>query len=47
MNWSKIAGELGYAPRVRFEAGLADTVRWYRENRAWWEPLKAAAVERL
>ncbi len=32
---------LGYEPRVGFEQGLAETVAWYRENRAWWEPLKA------
>jgi dTDP-glucose 4,6-dehydratase len=31
---------LGYAPRISFEAGLADTSRWYAANRAWWEPLK-------
>ncbi|QKW37562.1 dTDP-glucose 4,6-dehydratase [Actinomadura sp. NAK00032] len=31
---------LGYAPRVAFDDGLAETVRWYAENRAWWEPLK-------
>jgi dTDP-glucose 4,6-dehydratase len=43
VDHSKIAA-LGYAPRVTFEDGLADTVRWYRENRAWWEPLKAAAA---
>ena len=41
VDWSKIAGELGYAPRTSFDEGLADTVRWYAENRAWWEPLKA------
>ncbi|HUQ56813.1 dTDP-glucose 4,6-dehydratase [Lentzea sp.] len=40
---SKIASELGYAPRVDFAVGLADTVEWYRENRAWWEPLKERA----
>jgi dTDP-glucose 4,6-dehydratase len=33
---------LGYAPGIPFSAGLADTVGWYRENRAWWEPLKKA-----
>ena len=27
-----------------FEDGLAETVRWYRDNRAWWEPLKARAA---
>ncbi len=34
---------LGYAPAIRFSAGLADTVRWYAANRAWWEPLRVAA----
>ncbi|QTR01581.1 dTDP-glucose 4,6-dehydratase [Saccharothrix algeriensis] len=37
---TKITAELGYAPRVDFAAGLAATVEWYRDNRAWWEPLK-------
>jgi dTDP-glucose 4,6-dehydratase len=40
VDWSKIAG-LGYAPRMRFEEGLALTVEWYRAHRDWWEPLKA------
>jgi dTDP-glucose 4,6-dehydratase len=33
----------GYAPRVPFGHGLAETVRWYAAHRAWWEPLKRAA----
>ena len=41
---AKISGELGYAPRVSFEDGLAETVRWYADHRAWWEPLKARAA---
>ena len=41
---SKIASELGYAPQVDFTVGLSDTVEWYRENRAWWEPLKERAA---
>lgn len=40
---AKISTELGYAPQVPFEQGLADVVEWYRENRAWWEPLKERA----
>ncbi|HEU5110975.1 MAG TPA: dTDP-glucose 4,6-dehydratase [Micromonosporaceae bacterium] len=40
---TKITEELGYRPRVDFAAGLADTVRWYRDNRQWWEPLKESA----
>ncbi len=38
---SKIAAELGYRPEMPFEQGLAETVQWYRDNRGWWEPLKA------
>ena len=41
VDWSKIADELGYAPRVSFAEGLAATVAWYRDHREWWEPLKA------
>jgi dTDP-glucose 4,6-dehydratase len=40
---AKIQAELGYAPQVDFERGLAETVQWYLSNRAWWEPLKEAA----
>ena len=41
---TKICAELGYAPQVPFEQGLADTVAWYRDNRDWWEPLKERAA---
>jgi dTDP-glucose 4,6-dehydratase len=41
---SKISDELGYTPRTDFTAGLAATVSWYRDNRQWWEPLKARAA---
>ncbi|MGR6318701.1 dTDP-glucose 4,6-dehydratase [Micromonospora soli] len=44
LDISKIAEELGYAPSIDLERGLAQTVQWYRENRAWWEPLKAGAA---
>ena len=40
---TKISTELGYSPRVPFEEGLRTTVEWYRDNRAWWEPLKKRA----
>jgi len=40
----KIQSELGYAPLVPFDQGLADVVQWYRDNRSWWEPLKARAA---
>jgi dTDP-glucose 4,6-dehydratase len=40
VDWSKARDDLGYRPRHDFTGGLADTVAWYRDHRAWWEPLK-------
>ena len=31
---------MGWQPRVAFDQGLQDTVRWYRENDWWWRPVK-------
>lgn len=38
---SKIRRELGWEPRIPFAEGLRATVRWYVENRAWWEKIKS------
>ena len=38
---SKIERELGWKPRETFETGLKSTVKWYLENRWWWEALQA------
>jgi dTDP-glucose 4,6-dehydratase len=35
MDATKIGRELGWRARESFESGLAKTVRWYVENRAW------------
>jgi dTDP-glucose 4,6-dehydratase len=32
---------LGWEPRVSFADGLEETVRWYRENAWWWEPIRS------
>ena len=40
VDWEKARKELGYEPQVKFEAGISETVTWYRENKSWWEPLK-------
>ena len=40
VDWSKINRELGYEPKVKFEDGLRETIQWYRDNEAWWKPLK-------
>jgi dTDP-glucose 4,6-dehydratase len=42
LSSSKLA-ELGWAARVRFDAGLASTVDWYRDNPSWWEPIRSGA----
>ena len=39
---SKLRG-LGWRPAVPLEDGIEDTFEWYRENRAWWEPIKSGA----
>ena len=40
VDWTKINQELGYEPKVDFEDGLRETIQWYRDNEAWWKPLK-------
>jgi dTDP-glucose 4,6-dehydratase len=43
---SKVRG-LGWSPEHSFsETGLAETVAWYRDNRAWWEPIKSGEYRR-
>ncbi|MFA1548287.1 dTDP-glucose 4,6-dehydratase [Actinomadura chokoriensis] len=41
LDSAKIRRTLGWAPEVAFERGVRETIRWYRSNRAWWEPLLA------
>ena len=42
IDFSKLNAELGWSPQHSFETGLHATVKWYLENRAWWEPLLSA-----
>ena len=43
VDYSKARTELGYQPSVSFEDGIVSTIAWYRNNREWWEPLRAGA----
>ncbi|MFE3720099.1 dTDP-glucose 4,6-dehydratase [Streptomyces cyaneofuscatus] len=43
LDGSKIRAELGYAPRIPIEQGLADTVAWYQDNPGWWKTVKHAS----
>ena len=47
LDHSKIAGELGWQPRIAFADGLRGTVDWYRKNREWWGPKRDHAVAAL
>ena len=40
---TKIAGELGWQPAVRFEDGLRQTVAWYLEHGDWIESVRTGA----
>ncbi len=37
INASKIERELGWRAQKTFDTGLDDTVRWYINNRTWWQ----------
>jgi dTDP-glucose 4,6-dehydratase len=36
---TKIESELGWRPRETFETGIEKTVRWFLDNRAWWQAI--------
>ena len=42
---AKAKRELGWEPETSFEAGIQKTIRWYLDNRAWWEPLYAGSKQ--
>ncbi len=49
IDTGKIARDLGWRPQETFESGLAKTVRWYLDNRPWWERVRSGVYrgERL
>lgn len=36
---AKIHGELGWLPETKFEDGIKRTIKWYLENKDWWETI--------
>ena len=36
---TKIHGELGWLPETKFADGIRKTIRWYLDNRGWWETI--------
>ncbi len=44
---TKLRRELGWQPKYTdFEAGLRDTIEWYKDNESWWKPQKEATEKR-
>jgi dTDP-glucose 4,6-dehydratase len=40
IDFSKAKTELGFEPQVDFARGLEETIKWYKDNFAWWQKLK-------
>ncbi len=41
IDWSKIKRELGWSPKQNFDKALEITVKWYKDNKDWWEKIKS------
>ncbi|WP_428326218.1 dTDP-glucose 4,6-dehydratase [Nitrosopumilus sp.] len=37
LDSTKIRNELNWNPKTKFDLGLENTVKWYLENKKWWE----------
>lgn len=46
VDWSKIKNELGWEPKHRPDEYLEKTVKWYKENRDWWEHIKSGEYQK-
>lgn len=40
LDTTKIENELGWKPETKFDEGIKQTIKWYQDQRVWWEPLK-------
>ncbi|MCF8479714.1 MAG: dTDP-glucose 4,6-dehydratase [Rhodospirillum sp.] len=45
MDTTKITTDLGWRPEHDFESGLRKTVRWYLDNRPWWEDIRSGKYQ--
>lgn len=44
LDSSKIINELEWRPEINFDQGMIQTIKWYQDNRSWWEPLKKKII---
>lgn len=45
IDWSTIHKELGWSPRHTFESALEETVRWFKQNKDWWQRIKTGQYQ--
>ncbi len=45
INSSRTKKELGWEPKIDFEIGLKETVRWYTKNQDWWKKIKSGEYQ--
>ena len=36
---AKIHAELGWLPETKFQDGIKKTIRWYLDNKGWWQEI--------
>ncbi len=39
VDYSKISRELGWQPEVDFKSGIKRVIKWYLDNRSWWQEI--------
>lgn len=44
---TKIKNQLGWEPTTTFDQGIKKTIRWYLENRQWWENILSGEYQLL
>ena len=40
IDCTKICTELGWSPQYEFQRGMQETIRWFIDNRPWWNRIK-------
>ena len=44
---SKIENELGWIPKETFDSGLKKTVKWYLDNKDWWQKIQDGSYQKI
>ena len=42
---SFIHQEMGWLPETKFEDGIQKTIKWYLDNRSWWEEIVSGVYQ--